>query len=397
MGTTRIQLDAALDQRRLPEMEMMLDGRKQKKILGRDDWSIRFGHFWSGLSAGVEIIELCNGPLSIYVLPTRGMGIWNARLGDIPVGWDSPIKQPVHPHFVNLQSRNGLGWLDGFNELVCRCGLSFNGPPGHDETANSPLESEITLHGRIANLPAQEVELFVDEKEGIIGVSGVVNECTLFGPSLQMKSTITTRIGSSSFVIKDEITNLGADTTDLQLLYHTNVGAPFLDEGACLEIAAEKIVPRDNRAAEGILQYPQCKGPTLGYAEQVFYVHPRTDENGQTQALLRNKAGDRGLSLSFNTRQLPCFAFWKCTQDQKSGYVAGLEPATNYPNFKAFERHHGRVIGLKPDATYVSTLELQIHDSVESVARVSADIRALQGTATPKVHPQPVAPFCPID
>ena len=39
----------------------------------------------------------------------------------------------MHPAFVNLESRGQLGWLDGFNEWLCRCGLAFNGPPGADE------------------------------------------------------------------------------------------------------------------------------------------------------------------------------------------------------------------------------------------------------------------------
>jgi len=397
MGITRIQLDAAMDQRRLPDMEALLEGRKQKKINGRDDWSISLGQFWSGLSAGVDVVELCNGPLSVYLLPTRGLGIWNARYQDIPVGWNSPVRQPVHPHFVDLQSRNGLGWLDGFNELLCRCGLSFNGPPGHDDGARSPIESALTLHGRIANLPAHDLEFFSDDETGEIGVSGLVDEKTLFGPQLQMKSTITTKVGGASFRVVDEITNQGAETTDLQLLYHTNIGEPFLSAGSQLECAADRVAPRDDRAAQGVSSYLECLGPTTGYAEQVYYFHLLADEQGETQTLLRNQAGDRGLSLKFSTAQLPCFAYWKCTQSEAAGYVAGLEPATNFPNFKTFERHHGRVIPLAPGATYTTSIELTVHDNLESVSAVTAAIQKIQGDHRRKVHAQPTSPFCPID
>ncbi|HWL09864.1 MAG TPA: aldose 1-epimerase family protein [Planctomicrobium sp.] len=397
MGMTRVQLDAALNSSRMPEMETLLDGRKQKKFAGRDDWSISLGQFWSGISANVEVVEICNGPLCVNILPTRGMGLWNARFNDLPIGWNSPVKQPVHPKYVNLNSRNGLGWLDGFNELLCRCGLAFNGPPGHDEGAASPIESELTLHGRISNLPARDLEFFADDDTGVIGVSGIVDECTLFGPQLQLKSTISTTIGSSSFLVEDEITNLSADSTDLQLLYHTNIGTPFLDAGAQLECAANRVVPRDSRAAEGITKYATCLGPTPGYAEQVYYFHLLSDDKGETQTLLRNQAGSCGLSLKFNTAQLPCFAFWKCTQDERNGYVAGLEPATNYPNFKTFERHHGRVISLAPGATYSTRLEFTVHDSPESVNNTISQIRELQRERQPQVSLQPVTPFCPID
>ena len=49
------------------------------------------------------------------------------------IGWDSPIKEVVHPKFINLESRGGLGWIEGFNEWMARCGLEYAGHPGKDE------------------------------------------------------------------------------------------------------------------------------------------------------------------------------------------------------------------------------------------------------------------------
>jgi len=397
MPTTRIQLDAALVEDGLPEMETLLDGREQKKIASRDDWSIRMGRFWSGLSADVEVIDVCNGPLSILVLPTRGMGIWQARLNGLTLGWNAPLKQPIHPQFVNLQNRNGLGFLEGFNELICRCGLAFNGPPGHDDGARSPLESDITLHGRIANLPASQIELFVNEEEQTVGVTGVVEECCLFGTQLRLRSTLSSKIGSSSFTILDEVTNFGPDTAEMQLLYHTNIGEPFLGAGSALECPAGRVVPRDGRAAEGVQSYAECLGPTPGYAEQVYYYNLLSDQQDRTLVLLKNAGGDHGVSLEFNKRELPCFAFWKCTQDEQAGYVAGLEPATNFPNFKAFERHHGRVVEIASGETYSARLQLNIHTDAASVAAVSQQIQQLQGDVVPQVDCHPIAPYCPID
>ena len=43
------------------------------------------------------------------------------------------------------------------------------------------------------------------------------------------------------------------------------------------------------------------------------------------------------------TRPLPCFTVWKNTAAVEDGYVTGLEPAINFPNFKSFERQQGRV------------------------------------------------------
>ncbi|WP_437187058.1 aldose 1-epimerase family protein [Planctomicrobium sp. SH668] len=397
MPTTRIQLDASLNNDQLPEMETLLDGESQKKIAGRNDWGIRMGRFWSGLSSDVEVIEVCNGPLSILVLPTRGMGVWRASTEETTLGWNAPNALPVHPKYVNLHNRNGLGWLEGFNELICRCGLAFNGPPGHDEGARSPLESSITLHGRIANMPASQIELFVDEEAEQIGVSGVVEERTIFGPQLSLKSTLTSKIGSNSFTIVDEVTNVGPETTDYQLLYHTNIGRPFLEAGTVLEAPAERIVPRDAQAAEGIATYPHCEGPTPGFAEQVFYYKLLSDDAGETRVLFKKPSGKSAVEMRFNKKELPCFAFWKCTQDERGGYVAGLEPATNFPNFKTFERHHGRVIQLEPGQTYTTRFELTIHENEKSIQQVSEAIKKLQGGVTPRIDSHPVAPYCPID
>ena len=58
----------------------------------------------------------------------------------------------------------------------------------------------------------------------------------------------------------------------------------------------------------------------------------------------RQSAPPTGLSpCAFNRQELPCFTVWKNTGAMEDGYVTGLEPATNYPNFKGFERQQGRV------------------------------------------------------
>ena len=66
------------------------------------------------------------------MLPDRGLGIWKIMAGGVELGWQSPVHGPVHPRFVPLAEPSGLGWLDGFDELVARCGLVSNGAPDFD-------------------------------------------------------------------------------------------------------------------------------------------------------------------------------------------------------------------------------------------------------------------------
>jgi hypothetical protein len=346
--------------------------------------------FSGGLSDGVELLELVNGRLSISVLPTRGLGVWRAQYAELPIGWASPVRGPVHPAFVQLTSRNGLGWLDGFDELLCRCGLAFNGPPGDDAGAAGPVESAVTLHGRIANLPAHSVEVGVDEEgPGRLFVRGIVDESTLFGPNLRLQTTISTVAGSSEFSVHDEIENLGSAPTELELLYHVNLGRPFLEPGATIAVPAAAMAPRDARAAEAIDDWATCGPPTSGYAEQVYYFEPRGDAQGETQALLVSAGRERALSVGFNCRELPRFTLWKCTQAEADGYVVGLEPGTNSPNFKSYERAQRRVIRLAAGQKYAARVAIGVHDSHDRVALALASVQSLQGAQPMVLHPTP--------
>lgn len=356
--------------------------------------SVSRSRFSGGLSDGVEVVRISNGRLTVDVLPTRGMGIWQADADGVRIGWDSPVKSPVNPKFVNLESRNKLGWLDGFNELVCRCGLAFNGPPGTDEGNPSPIESSLTLHGRIANTPAHSVEFIYDQSTGEVGVEGIVDEATLFGPQLRLHSRITIKPDDDTFTIVDTVTNLGSSSTELQLLYHTNIGKPFLEPGASAHIPASKVVPRDDRAAEGIESYSSYLEPTSGYAEQVYFFEPIGDDEGGSLALLKNSSGDKAVSVQFNVNQLPCFSLWKCTQAEADGYVTGLEPATNYPNFKAFEREYGRVIELESGGKYSTALTMGVHLDIQTVQQQLARIELLQTGNELTVLQNSGPPYC---
>ncbi len=363
---------------------------------GSNTWAVRQRRMKGGLSDGVDVVELDNGALRIEVLPTRGMGLWRGSFQGIPIGWDSPVKLPVNPAFVNQTERGGLGWLAGFNELLCRCGLSFMGPPGRDaDFKDHPILGELTLHGKIANLPAHRVEVTTDSVTGKLTVTGVVDECSMFGPSLRLTSTIETTVGSNSLTIVDEVTNLSAKPAEFQLLYHTNIGRPFLEENGRFLAAINEMSPRDPRAAEGIDSFDKYEAPDAGYAEQAYLFRLIGDAKRQTVTLLRNAAGDRGLSLRFSLIDFPCFTLWKNTGAEADGYVTGLEPGTNFPNLRSFERAQGRVTTLAPGASRRVSLEMAIHADKNAVSAVASEISQLQETSTVKFNRQPQASFSP--
>jgi hypothetical protein len=141
-------------------------------------FSVKKNILHGGQQEGVELVEVDNGRMTVSVIPTRGMNVFRARSGDVTLGWISPVKQIVNPAYIELDSRGGLGWLDGFNEMLVRCGFEWAGHPGMD---NGKL---LTLHGRAGNTPAAKVVVVIDDQPPHrIHVRGRVDELKSRGTS----------------------------------------------------------------------------------------------------------------------------------------------------------------------------------------------------------------------
>ena len=333
-----------------------------------------------GLSDGVDLITLESGETRVFVVPTRGMGVWKIESGDIRIGWDSPVDQLVHPKFVDQGRRGGIGWLDGFNELICRCGLASNGAPGPDDCG-----TQLDLHGRIANLAAHRLEIQVDA--GGVELTGWVTESSLFGPRLELKSSIRLSADCPRISIVDVVTNRGGQDAEVELLYHTNIGTPVLGEGARFLAASSEVVPRDARAVEGIDGWSVYRGPEAGYAEQCYFLSPKAGADGMSTVLLQNSSADLGVSMRFPVSELPSFTLWKNTQATEDGYCTGLEPGMDLPNHRSFERANGRLKMLAPGDSCRTSFDLEVEIGDAAVSRVGQEIAELQGDAGPTVHP----------
>ena len=85
----------------------VVDAQSTGGLLANAGWSVRLTRMQGGQSDGVDLICLDNGHMKLMVLPTRGMGIWKAECGDLPLKWDSPVLNPVHPSLVDQSRRGG--------------------------------------------------------------------------------------------------------------------------------------------------------------------------------------------------------------------------------------------------------------------------------------------------
>ena len=359
--------------------------------VAQGDWVVHCSRLQGGLSDGVDIVDVSNGKLNFVIVPTRGMGLWKVNLPGWPVGWKSPVRGPVHPAFVDLGEPSGLGWLDGFDELLVRCGLESNGAPEFDEETN---RLKFPLHGRIANKPAHSVSVSFNAEKEELSVQGVVEESRFNFFKLRMTSTYTTRLGSTTIHVHDEIENLSASPAEMQMLYHVNFGLPLLDAGASVAGPFKTVVPRNSHAASGVKTWNNYQAAEPGYEEQVYLTDLHSDRQGRTRTLLKNAHGTQGVSLVYNTQQLPCFSLWKNTTSEADGCVTGLEPGTNYPNPRSHEGKQGRVVKLAGGGKTSFDLALEIHASAEEVQKAEKDVREITAGRKPTIHNEPQPGWC---
>jgi hypothetical protein len=358
-------------------------------------WLVRGIALNDGLRAGVDLLEIDNGKMRLNVVPTRGMGIHQAGIkGDrdlLTVGWRSPVRGPVHPAFVDLGEPSGLGWLDGFDEFFVRCGLESNGAPEFDAKSGRLV---YPLHGRIANRPAHEVELTVDTDKQEISLRGVVDETRFHFSKLRMTSTITTKLGSSSFTVHDEGENFSSIPATMQMLYHINFGLPLLDAGSRIVAPVKTLVPRTPHAAGSVKTWDSYSAPEPGFEEMVYFFELNAADDGATRTLIKNAHSTRGVSLVFNKRQLPWFTLWKDTAGEPDGYVTGLEPGTNFPNPRSFETSKERVVKLAPGQKQTFNITVELHAGPQEVSGAEAAVAKIQAGRQSKVFDQPQADWC---
>ncbi|MEM1582026.1 MAG: aldose 1-epimerase family protein [Candidatus Bathyarchaeia archaeon] len=363
------------------------------------EWCIEKRRLYGGPSDGVDIITVDNGRLSFTVVPTRGMSIWRGYYQGIFLGWVSPVKYLVNPKYVNLEEREGLGWLRGFNEWVVRCGLGNIGAPGIDVVKNNmgrDIEALLTLHGRIANTPASLVKLKVGlEPPFELGVEGTVYESTMFGSNLKLTTSITTFPGDNSLKISDTIENLRGVSDEMQILYHCNYGKPFLEEGARFLAPIKRLAPRDKIAMLDIDSFDTFGPPESGFIERVYFMELLGDEEGYSEALLVNKSLDKAVSHRFLVKELPFFTLWRNTAAEEDGYVVGFEPGTSFPNMKRFERERGRVIKLGPGEKYRSELIITVYADKDDVEKAIDRINKIKGGFQPIIYRKPIEEFSP--
>lgn len=337
-----------------------------------------------GRQEGSTTITIKAGQFMVTVVPTRGMDIYKVVNSGVSYGWASPVDEIVNPIYMNLNERGGLGWLDGFNEMMVRCGYEWTGHPVTDE----PIR--YTLHGRAANTPASKVIVAIErEAPHRITVAGLIKEKAFKLADYETWTTLSVVPGESRVSVADTLTNLSDYARAYEIIYHTNFGRPILEKDARFVSAMKRVAPFA-AGSEASPSWDRYLGPTRDYDEFLFIGEPLSGADGKTSVALVNASADLGVMMSYPVAELPVFTLWKNTDTDRQGYVTGLEPGSNFPYRRPLEEKAGRVRTLAPGASTSFHIDIDFLGNRAAVTAAEAKIAAIANGRKPILESEPV-------
>lgn len=338
-----------------------------------------------GRQQGSTLVTIRAGRFSVTVIPTRGMSILKASLDGVEFGWASPVDEVVHPAFMRLGERNGLGWLEGFNELMVRCGYEWTGHPMVDG------DKVYTLHGRAGNTPASKVEVRISRAAPHrIALRGLIKEKAFKNVEFETWTELTVVPGDSGFSLDDRLCNRADYAHPYEVIYHTNVGRPVLEEGARVVGPFTDVAPFNDAAKPDLFSWDRYRGPTRDFDEMLYACELAAGADGRTEVALVNARGTLGFSVAYHVAEMPAFTLWKNTDTDRQGYVTGLEPGSNYPYPLPVERAAGRLRTLEPGAEARFRMHFDLMTDTSAVAAAVARIDALRAGIDTRLHDEPI-------
>lgn len=252
-----------------------------------------------GNADGVKICEIYNGKLRLLFNESRGFDLSELFSDGKNISF-------LSKNGINNSNANFLERFEG--GMIYTCGYdSIGGRDGFE------------LHGSYHLHPAKVVCTECGEEE--IKVIAEIRQTALFGKNLLTVREITTKIGSDTFILKDTLINQGTREEDYAILYHVNLGYPFLDEGVKIYSSAEKVIPRTPYSKECIGTRTEFLPPVDNEEEKCYFIESETPFVKVTNEKLKME-----FQMVYSKDTLPKFIEWYSIASKD--YALGLEPAS---------------------------------------------------------------------
>lgn len=304
-----------------------------------------------GRAAQLNAWEVKSGDLAFHVMADKCLDVSDFSYKGMNMTFLAKPGLEGRNHFDTNGSEAQRSIMGG---LFFTCGLENICAPCTVDGKDYPM------HGRMRTTPAEHrgADAYFDGDDYVISVRGEMREAELFGENMVLRRTIETKLGSNSILITDEIENQAFRPEPLMLLYHCNLGYPFLDETCELVLPTRQVTGREEFSQEKAENWNRMEIPKSGEREQVFIHDMAQDENGNTAAMVVNREKNLAVCLEFNKKNLPYFMEWK---SMASGdYVLGLEPSNSSVYGKSYHVEHGNVHCLQPFGKEVNWLRFTV-------------------------------------
>lgn len=306
--------------------------------------------------------------LEFWVVPDRGMDIYEASFAGRSLAWHSPTGM-VHPSYASHQ---GLDWLNSFaGGLLSTCGLSTVGAPSED------MGESLPLHGSISNTPAERVNWSEtwSGNDCALTISGAVREASVHGHNLLLERTISTSLQSTCLLVKDSVENQGLRPSPIMVLYHLNFGFPLLTGRSQIHAPSRHAEPATDHAAQTQQQWHLLEPPQQGMAERVYFHTMQPDKQGRVTVVLVSDrdAPNFGIAITYDATSLPEFVEWKMTSNNH--FVLGLEPGNCRSTGRSAERARGALQSIAPGERREFSFQICVLDGAEQVQRALESTR----------------------
>lgn len=321
-----------------------------------------------GRSRGMKAYRVKNGPLQFTVMADKCLDITDVSFFGHNISFLSKPGLTGRNHFDTNGPEAQRSIMGG---MLFTCGLENICAPCCIDGKDYPM------HGRIRTTPAEHVSADAcwEGDDYKIAVSGEMREAELFGENLVLRRKITTQYGQHRICIEDEIINEGFRREPMMLLYHMNVGYPFLCEDSEILIPTRKVTPRDETAARNVKKWNQMEPPKDNEPESVFLHDMAADQEGNTFAAIINRALGIGLKIEYRRKELPYFMQWKSIAS--GDYVVGLEPANSSVYGKRYHIKENSLHQMEPFAVENKRIVLSFLEG-EQLNQVKEEIESLR-------------------
>ena len=192
-----------------------------------------------------------------------------------------------------------------------------------------------------------------------------MREAELLGENMVLHRTIETTVGTKSLKVTDEVENEAFREEPLMLLYHINLGYPFLTPATKLYIPTKKVAPRDEASAGHEADYDHMDRPKKNEPEYVFIYDIKKTKDKRTWVLAVNPDLKLGLKIEYSTKNFPYFMGWKSTA--AGDYVIGLEPSNSSVYGRGLHEKNGDLHMLKPFEKERNELIFTVLDGEEEI------------------------------